>query len=695
MKTGYKNVIYDGFNKQILVRRVGETKYEKLPYNDFYYIETKEPSKYKDCFGRYMKRIDNTNKDTKDTLKRSNLHTAESNLKPEIKWLHEEYDSEELNYTSKDFRICFFDIEVQSGRKFPLSHHIRFRLKERQNNIEKQENIDTIRNFEDKYDTRLYDVYDEEKRTWRRYRGSCYFNTEFPFAEKALVPINLITCWSNIDKKTYTWGLEPYTDTENPIENYRWFEDELEMFKDFLTWFRKQNFDIWSGWNSDAYDIPYICNRLNRISAERHIDKDFTAALSPLNRKAIHIVRKDDETGKTLLETYEIPGLLTLDYMNMFKKFGPFSNLPSWKLDFVADKTIGRKKLQHEALSFEEFYRKDYNYYVLYNRRDAELLPAMDEHNHVMDMVISFAHDCLIPLGKVTSMIATATGYILKFIHNNGIVLTDKPSKKPNDWWYEEGLWKVKQADGNYQLQNVLFEKGNNTCIPYHVKGGHVAATPGRYSFVMSGDITSSYPHQVMMYNISPETKVIKPTKEQIESGEVIRSEINGIGFKRTSDAILPSAVKKVFSEKDYYSKLKNKALKEGDEEKAVIYDCLRTNKKQIANSMYGVCLNENFMLYDIDCARAITRGGRVCIRYIMEQTNRYYTHEQFLKDGMNEMPVINIRFNGEDHWLAKNEEIEVKDKSTGKIQRIKVKDVSKDMLINVESVKALKKEVK
>lgn len=698
---GYKNVLYDKKNNQILVRRVGETKYEKIDYKNFYYIETNEVTDLKDCFGRNMKLVEGGSADTLKRFKQSGVKIAESDFDPVVKWLHKEYDFVELNHNAKDFRICYFDIEVQSARKYPLNHKIKFKridgepIKTVKGRVEFAE--DSVRNFEDHYHgPKNYLVFDEETNKWSKYRGSCYYNpSDFPTPEEAKYPINLISCISSVDGKIYTWGLEPYTDTEHPIDNYRWFTDELDMFKDWLKWFHQQEFDIWSGWNSDLYDIPYICNRLHNIAEERGIDKDFTCYLSPLLKKAIKKEKRAPKTNEVLGTTFDIPGLLCIDFMDAFKKFGPYANLPSWKLAYVADITVGRTKLEHDELPFDVFYRKDYNFYVRYNRVDAELLPAMDAKQHIMDMVISFAHDCLIPLGKVFSMLNTVVGYILKFIHEKHIVMNDKPETKPRDWWFEEGLWRVKQPDGNIYLQNVNWEKGETTFKPYAVKAGYVFAAPGRYRFNMSGDITSSYPHQIMMYYISPETKVIHPTKEQIESGEVIQSEVNGVGYRRSEDAILPSVVRKVFGEKDYYSKLKKEALKKGDTAQAVVYECLRSNKKIIANSVYGVCLNEHFPFYDIDNARAITRGGRVCIRYIMEQTNRYYRHKQFLIDGMKEMPVINIRYNGENHWLAKNDEVEVKDKRTGEIKVIKVESITEDYLINPESVDAHKIEVK
>lgn len=73
----------------------------------------------------------------------------------------------------------------------------------------------------------------------------------------------------------------------------------------------------------------------------------------------------------------------------------------------------------------------------------------------------------------------------------------------------------------------------------FHVKAGYCYDYPGRFDDCMSFDITSSYPHHIMQFNISPETVVRHPTKEQIESGEVIMSDVAEVGFLRTDDAIL------------------------------------------------------------------------------------------------------------------------------------------------------------
>lgn len=628
---GYKNVIYDNFNKCILIKRVNSTKFEKIDYEHFYYVESQTPTEYKDIFGRYMRKVKG-GPETLKAIKNGGMKICESDLDPVTKFLHSEFDKTELNYSSKDFRICYFDIECQTGRPYYLHTKIKIKNKKTQ-----QEGEVTIRDFEDKFNINEYLVYDVEKKIWSNYKGSCYHNTDFPDPMDAKCPINLLSCYSTVDNEIYMWGMEPYTDKEHPIKNYRYFPDELEMMKDWLSWFNKQKFDILSGYNSDLFDIPYICNRLKLLAERRGIDRDFTVFLSPLARKAKQKNKCAPKTGEVIGQTFEIPGLICLDYMDAYKKFGGHQNLPTWKLDYVAELELNEHKLEYEG-SISEIYRKDWNKYVQYNEQDTLLLPKIDSKNPIMDMVVSFAIYCLVPLNKVFSMIATVEGCILRYIHSLNMVMSDLPTSDQvaPDWWHDEEWYKIKEKDGNYYYQNCDWEKGEFTFEPYHVKAGYVYACPGRYGYSMSGDITSSYPHQIMMYNISPETKMIKPTQEMIDSGDYIRSEINQVWYHRNQNAVLPNVVKKVFGEKEHYSNLKKQAIREGKLEQARIYENQRGNAKILANSIYGVCLNRHFHWFDIDNARAITRGGRVCIRFLKDNTDRYYTSRQILNDAKN-----------------------------------------------------------
>ena len=99
-------------------------------------------------------------------LKPHGTTVAESDLKEEVKFLHDTYDNIQLEVDLSKWNFCLFDIEVASD------------------------------------------------------------DSGFPFAEKAAVPINLITCYSSKHKQTFTWGLGEYTGHDSVVKNYRSFKDE-------------------------------------------------------------------------------------------------------------------------------------------------------------------------------------------------------------------------------------------------------------------------------------------------------------------------------------------------------------------------------------------------------------------------------------------------------------------------------------
>lgn len=652
----YKNVIYDRFNDCILIKEIGSDEFKKVEYKPYYYsTDPTGSSGVKDVYGKSVRKIYFKDKHSAAQLRESGVRLCESDLPEVVKYMHDEYDKCELSASSKDFNICFFDIEVQTGRKYYLEHKIKI-----QDLSSKIISEVTIRDFEDHYDKKKYLVYDEESKILTKYKDSCYISSSFPEPMQAEYPINLLTFHSSFTNQTYTWGLEKYTGTNKSVMNYRYFENEFEMLKDWMKWFNKQHFDIISGWNSALFDIPYIINRIHVLEKMFDVKTNLDSELSPLGRKCKCKDKTEVKTGRKIGETYEIPGLISIDYMELYKKFSRRGNLPSYKLDYVGNLELNIGKLEYEG-QINQVYRDNWNRYVEYNIQDVNLLVNIENKMKIFDLTISFAYDCIINLDRVFSMIATVEGFILKYLHNNSRVMNDKNSAKV-DWWHEERMFIVKEKDGNTTYQNCEWEKGLYDFEPFAVKAGFCYGFAGRYKHEMNGDIVSSYPHHIMMYNISPETLVIKPTKEQIESGEVIRSEINGVGFRRTDDAILPSVVKKVFAERAMYKKLKKEAHEAGDFVKELIYDNLQLGKKEIINSVYGVSLNSNFHLFNIDCARSITRCARVTIRYIKAYTNKYYVSRQILKDSVNYFPTINLRYNNKDHWYRENDMIKVHD---------------------------------
>lgn len=389
-----------------------------------------------------------------DLLRMQGVKFCESDLGEVTKFLHDEYDevSEELCTDASKFRTCFYDIETQTS--CPQDRNSIVKVKRISDNVEL---TGVLNELDDFTHTNDYLWWDEDKQAYVKFMDSCFFVSEFPKPSEAKYPVNVLTAWSSVDKQTHTWGLFPYTGKSEAVVNYRYFKDEYAMFTDFVKWVASQKFDIFTGWNSDGFDLEYIITRIRRLEDERGISTvhqnvhgeqvktyKLTRMLSPLNKEPTvrNIVdKKGNKTGTAI----SVPGLYTCDYMDMYKKF-IWLKFPSYSLNYVCDKVLGEGKLEYEGQIYE-IYKRDWNRYVEYNVQDVVLLVKLDAKKQVLAVAIPYCIDCMITLDKYNSMIAAVEGYILKFLHHRSIRLNDIDHSKQIDWWRNEEYYKVKDKD--------------------------------------------------------------------------------------------------------------------------------------------------------------------------------------------------------------------------------------------------------
>ena len=127
--TGFKNCYYDSFKKNIYLKEQGIPGWQRFKYSPWCYITDPEnKGEYKDMYKRSLKRYDYTNKDEIAALKASGAIIAESDLKPEVKFMHERYDKTELSVDINDWNTCFFDIEVAGSSPYYDEHIIEIRV---------------------------------------------------------------------------------------------------------------------------------------------------------------------------------------------------------------------------------------------------------------------------------------------------------------------------------------------------------------------------------------------------------------------------------------------------------------------------------------------------------------------------------------------------------------------------------------
>lgn len=425
----------------------------------------------------------------------------------------------------------------------------------------------------------------------------------FPEPTLADFPINLITVKSSKTGEVYTFGTSEFTKTSSEyVGMYAYIPDELDMLRKFVAWFRKHKFDIIAGWNVGRFDIMYIVNRIKKL------EEGLELKLSPVNKITLNKVTNE----------YRIEGISVLDMLELYKNF-TFVTRSSYSLQSIATIELGEGKIDLDG-QITTIFKTDWNKFVEYNVQDVLLLEKLEKKLRFIALTISFCSQALIPLERIYSSIHVITGYILNHLHEHGMVLPDKKSRH-YDWWKEEEMHRY-----HGELQNVKEDEKlqDGTDFPeFYVKGGHVEAKPGFYKHLLSFDATSLYPTNIRMFNISPETKVIKPTSEQMIEMDLITSCVNGVYYKKT-EGVLPTIITRIFNERKMFKKKMFDAYNSGNKQMAEYYDSQQMIRKILINSMYGVLANKNFHLFDVDNARAITRAGRVAIRYLAQTTDTY-----------------------------------------------------------------------
>ena len=290
----------------------------------------------------------------------------------------------------------------------------------------------------------------------------------FPDPESVAEEVLLITVQDYRTKQMITWGQTKHGEFENKQENVIYIPctDEFQLLSKFIAWWSADYPDVVTGWNSEYYDIPYICGRINRLMGEKHM-----RMLSPWT-----LVVKDEQFIKGQPRVvYSIAGISQLDYLNLYQKF-TYTNQESYRLDHIANVELGQKKLDHsEFETFKDFYSKGWQKFVEYNIIDVELVDRMEDKMKLIDLAITMAYEAKVNYNDVFYQVRMWDTIIYNYLRDRNIVI---PRKVPVD--------KSEKFAGAYVKE----------------------PKPGKYDYVVSFDLNSLYPHLIMQYAISPETLV-------------------------------------------------------------------------------------------------------------------------------------------------------------------------------------------
>lgn len=444
----------------------------------------------------------------------------------------------------------------------------------------------------------------------------------FPEPKLANQPITLIGLYYN--GKYHVFGNHQNARYLPKNENviYQHFTSEIKMLSEFMQWFRVADPDIVTGWNSSAFDLPYLYNRIENLFGKKQVNK-----LSPWGKVTIRDTF--DKHFNKEIQNVDIYGTSCIDYIPLYKKF-KLKNFPSFSLDYIAGIELGHKKLDYSDFSsLNDMYYNDYERYVDYNIRDVELVVRIDEKTQFLKLLMTIAYRAKVRYEDVLKEVRLWDVIIHNHLYQKGIAVIP-----------------MKEQEKSEKYQGAVVKE----------------PIPGRYNWVCSFDLASLYPSLIMQYNISPDT-IIKNKKSNLNiddliSGRYQRESDNdiltssGYHFSLDRQGFLPELMDGRFKARDKAKSDMKKVeqeiqqIKKDNPEKVSeltkIKDELNALQKALKielNSAYGAMGTPFMRWYDIKIAESITLSGQLSIKWI----------ERYLNNAMNDY----LGTNGKDYICA------------------------------------------
>lgn len=442
-------------------RKQGKRIVKKFPAPFYFYVEDKD-GEHKSIWGVPLRKEEFDNRgdfeEAKENYKARNIRLYESDIKPEVKILSEHYYGKE----APKLNITFFDIEVSA---------------------------DPAKGF-----ARVDNPYGEIIAV------SLYHKWLNKYVVLSIPP-NATPNKKEFLKKLNE--LEPF-ENENNVE-LRFFKTEQQLLIAFLD--EIEDSDLCSGWNSEAFDGPYIAKRIESQMGPRFLKRlSFPDAKSPQWRKTVSRFGQE-------IETIVVDGRIFVDYLVLYKKFEVIEKL-SFKLEAIAEDVLPTMRKMQYTGKLNDLYLNDFLFFIRYNIRDTEILKAFEEKLGYVELANMLCNLTTAPWEYIPGTLKMAEAALINYCHyelkrivadntNTGDMYEDADVEEEEDNFDDEEDWEGPQTQVSKKSFAPKGRKGAS------ISGAYVLDPKvGLHEWVGSIDIASLYPSSIRALNISPETLI-------------------------------------------------------------------------------------------------------------------------------------------------------------------------------------------
>jgi len=428
------------------------------------------------------------------------------------------------------------------------------------------------------------------------------YDNGFPHPSEASQRILAITVKNSTSPVYWVWGYGDYDVEKALIKPVRYVkcEDEHQLLERFLDFLNDPNRtpDVITGWNTRFFDIPYLINRTAKILGLAAV-KRFSPWGMVDYRKVTRRMKEED--------TYDIKGIQTLDYLELFQKFGySYGAQESYKLNHIANVVLGEKKLSYEESgSLKNLYKDDFQKYIDYNMKDVELVDRLEEKMGLITLAMTIAYKGGVNYQDTFGVTAIWESIIYRKLNS----------------------------------QKIVPPIESNNALKTQFAGGYVKDPQvGMHDWVVSFDLNSLYPNLIVQYNMSPETLVDQSEPESVEyylSGNKPTIDnysvaANGSTYRKDIDGVIPNIIIDYYDERVSVKNMMIAAMKDYQINKTVELEreinTLENRQmaiKILLNSLYGALGNQYFRYFDLRLAEGVTLSGQLAIQWAEKAMNK------------------------------------------------------------------------
>lgn len=435
---------------------------------------------------------------------------------------------------------------------------------------------------------------------------------KFSKAENDNDIINAITFLDMNTRKYYIYGIKDYTpETDDTI--YVKCDNEKILLQSIIKFFN--HIDIVTGWYL-PFDIPYIIDRIEKV-----LGKGQSKKLSPNN----YVRQVKTVVNKRQVNMYDISGVIIMDYLDLYKKF-TYDNKDSYSLDNISKLELGNSKLEYksEYSSLNDLYDNDSQKFYSYNRKDVELILLLDDKLKFIDIGINYAYMMKCNIDDIFGTVKPWDALLYYELYKQNKLCS--PQKTHSSSGYDGAYVKepkrgligwttIYDIVSSYPNQLISFDMGPETLVPQHVVHNNADL---EY-------IVENFRGVERCLNIEQLSTITDTLKKYNMSYTV-----NGQFFYNDKKSFIATIVSKIFQKR---LAIKSQLKQVTDEGQRKILDSINMVYKIAINSCYGFLGCNYGRYYDTKIAEAITMQGQLCARGIATYIEKKHDLEWIYQD--------------------------------------------------------------